>query len=66
MRGENPKRTIAKIDKIELGIDSYGKNIDTSIGVVRIDHNVLFSGQIYDSKRLGNPKRIFSIHKNDI
>jgi len=29
MRGGNPKRTIAKIDKIELDIDSYGKNIDT-------------------------------------
>jgi len=46
--GGNPKLTIAKVDKIELGIDSYGKNIDTSIGVVRIDENVLFPGEICD------------------
>lgn len=30
MRDGNPKRTIAKIDKIELDINSYGKNIDKS------------------------------------
>lgn len=44
MRGGNPKRTIAKIEKIELDIDSHGK--DTEIGVVRIDQNVLFPAQI--------------------
>jgi len=49
-RGENPKRTISKIDKIEVGIDFYGKNIDISIGVVRVDQNVLFPGQICDLK----------------
>jgi len=37
IRGGNPKRTIVKIDKNEL--DSNGKNMDTSIGVVRIDQN---------------------------
>jgi len=42
MRCGNPKRTIAKIDKIELDIDSYGKNIDTSIGVIRIDQKYYF------------------------
>lgn len=46
MRGGNPKRTIAKIDKNELDINSYKKNVDKSIGVVRIDQNVLFPGQI--------------------
>jgi len=48
MRGGTPKCTIAKIDEIELG--NYGKNIDTSIGVIRIDESVLFPGQICDSK----------------
>jgi len=35
LRGGNPKRTIAKIDKIELDIDPYGRSIDKSIGMVR-------------------------------
>jgi len=56
MRGGNPKSTIAKVDKIELGIDSYGKNIESSIRVVRIDQNILFLGQICDLKLLINPK----------
>lgn len=40
MRGGYLKGTIAKIDKIQLEIDPYGKNVDTSIGVVEIDQNV--------------------------
>jgi len=39
---EIKKGTIAEIDKIELDIDSYGKNIDTSIGVVRLDQKYYF------------------------
>jgi len=42
LRGGNPKRTVAKIDKIELGIDSYGKNINTLFGIIRIDQNILY------------------------
>jgi len=48
--GGNSKSTIDKIEKIKLGISSYGKNIDTSIGVIRIDQNVLFLGKICDSR----------------
>jgi len=40
-RSGNPERTISKMNKIELDNDSYGKNIDKSIGVVKIDQNVL-------------------------
>jgi len=49
--------------KIELGIDLFGKYIDTSISVVIIDKNVLFPGQICYSKWLVNPKWTFSTHK---
>jgi len=42
LRGGNPKPTIAKIDKNEFDINSYKKNVEKSIDVVRIDQNVLF------------------------
>jgi len=41
---------IKKLDKIVLNIDFYGKNLEKSTGVVRIDQNVLFSEQISFSK----------------
>lgn len=50
MSGGNPKCTIAKIYKIELDFDFYGKNIGKSIGVVRIGQNILFPTQIRYSK----------------
>jgi len=36
MRGDIPKRTIAKIYKIEIRIDSYQKIGGKSIGAIRI------------------------------
>jgi len=31
LKGDNPKRGIAKVSKIELNIDFYGKNVRNSI-----------------------------------
>jgi len=36
LRGDIPKRTIAKIYKIEINIDSYWKKGGKSIGAIRI------------------------------
>lgn len=52
MRGGNPKLTFIKID-IPIQIKPrflLKKNVDKSIGVVRIDQNVLCSSQILCSK----------------
>jgi hypothetical protein len=65
IRGGNPKRTIAKIDKNELDIDSYKKNIDKSIDVARIDQNVLsLVKSVVKFNCILDPKRTFSMQKN--
>ncbi|KAL4107143.1 hypothetical protein QTP88_018575 [Uroleucon formosanum] len=62
LRGGNPKRTIAKIEKIELDIDSHGKDIEKSIGVVRIDQN----DEVLASELLDIENMEFSIVENSI